>query len=92
MKTCKTEGEAVVALCPRMEERLNDSPHQKGLCRLVLTVFHEDRHWLAGVFYRKTPRDNGVLLNHCPWCGQSLIPPALAARTTALASAAEEAP
>lgn len=25
-----------------------------------------------GVYYKTSAKDRGLMLNHCPWCGESL--------------------
>lgn len=32
------------------------------------------RVWVEGVVHRLTPRDAGLLLNRCPWCGVRIAP------------------
>lgn len=57
---------------------LNDSieaeanAHRKGFVQIVATNVntHEDR--VIGVAFKRSSRDRGVMINHCPWCGADL--------------------
>ena len=66
-----------VVLC----ERLNDyveapNPKGKGLKEYILTNFKTGEKRWACIAYHSSAKDRGVALNFCPWCGESLRPPA----------------
>lgn len=72
-KKCDTEG-----ICGSLKRHLNQEANRgRGLSAFVLTdldghspLFRSYR--FAGVTFRDSAADNGVLINFCPWCGVSL--------------------
>lgn len=72
---CNPSGELY---CTAMDRSLAPTEaHVKGLS--VLSTWNlsgkPTRSWTF-VVYRTSPRDRGVALNLCPWCGVSLRPDA----------------
>lgn len=64
-KKCSKDG-----WCTAMDVALNPeaNAHKKGLSTFVVTRLTDGATRLAGVAYRTTAHDNGLLLNVCPWC------------------------
>lgn len=59
--------------CKTMADRLNPTGHGKGFNQLVLMDMRTGKDLPpSGIFFRKDSKDNGVLLNRCPWCGQKI--------------------
>jgi hypothetical protein len=57
--------------CSCLDERLADenNAHAKGFGVVVVTSIETGKSRVLGVRYRKTTRDPGLMLNHCPFCG-----------------------
>lgn len=70
--TCTTP-DAEQPFCTRLHERLSESPNadQRGFTAILLTDRKGETR-LAGVAYKKDRSDVGLMLNVCPFCGQSL--------------------
>lgn len=57
------------AFCSTMESKLQlDNSQAKGLSALVLFNMKTRTTRTAGVVYKTSARDRGVVLNVCPWC------------------------
>lgn len=71
--TCTTP-DAEQPFCTRLYERLSESPNagQRGLTAILLASRSTGETRLAGVAYKKDRRDVGLMINVCPFCGQSL--------------------
>ena len=70
--TCTTH-DAEQPFCTRLYERLSASPNAngRGFTAIILTG-REGETRLTGVAYKMDSRDVGLMLNACPFCGQSL--------------------
>ena len=67
-KTCK--------LCDRLAEYVeNPNPKGKGMKEFILTNFETGQKRWAFIAYTKSAKDRGVIMNFCPWCGESLLSP-----------------
>jgi hypothetical protein len=63
--------------CPAMDFHLSpEANHGRGFVVCVLTDMSPEAmkqgcrdHFVAGIMYREKPKDNGLFINHCPWCG-----------------------
>lgn len=62
---CAPDGKSY---CPAMESRLGPE-HQKGLTTVSVVDLKTLRTRRVLVVYKRTARDRGLVLNHCPWCG-----------------------
>lgn len=51
----------------------DDNAHAKGFSCVVVQNFKTLEYRLLGVAYKNRARDQGVMLNTCPWCSSSLI-------------------
>lgn len=69
-------------ICKTLESKVKDRFHRvrsAGICVLVLTDLDKaarrepDAHHCYGYGYKENAKDNGLLFNHCPWCGNSLM-------------------
>lgn len=59
--------------CRAMDERLQEgNARAKGLAPLVLLNMNTGKSREAGVVYKKSAGDRGLLLNNCPWCGEPI--------------------
>lgn len=83
--TCKL-GEA---WCEGMTENLDEmaNAHKRGLTTIVLMNLSTGNERLAGVAYRKGPKDKGLMLNYCPWCGEPIEEDAIAHKANSSANA-----
>ena len=69
--TCRlTPREALP--CGTMEQRLTDG-HKAGFFVLVLFNMKTEKDVVKGIAYKQNARDNGLMLNYCPWCGTKLM-------------------
>jgi len=61
-------------LCDSLQERVQfgDDKYKKGFGALILTDMTTCFQYFAGVVYRKDAKDNGLVINFCPWCGEKL--------------------
>lgn len=60
--------------CERLTERLDYTNSRiKGLSEVVLTNFVTNKTRTAGIVYKTELRDNGMMLNFCPFCGVQLM-------------------
>jgi hypothetical protein len=90
--TCELTADGEARWCPAMERYLPPAPNArvKGLV-VVQTVNLDEfndgefQQRVLGVAYKRGAQDKGVMLNSCPWCGESLR-----ARINALSVPAEE--
>ncbi len=62
--------------CPPLAERIAGSLTQKGLlgivsCDRLLLKTGQMSHF--GLAYRADPKDGGLILNFCPWCGEKIF-------------------
>lgn len=55
------------SLCQSMESRIGGE-HTKGLSIASTINLTSGQVRMLGVVYKKNPKDNGLLLNVCPWC------------------------
>ena len=56
--------------CRSMQDRIQgENCRLKGLDTLVLMSTKDFKRSVAGVVYKKTASDKGLMLNFCPWCG-----------------------
>lgn len=79
LKDCifiEKDGGLSLRLCWALNEKVAQTPNErvKGLVIFELTKMGEF-NYTAGIIYRTSPKDKGVLLNFCPWCGKSIIVP-----------------
>lgn len=61
-------------LCPGMENNIQNNESgsvvdQKGLSTFKPMNLKDSTFTLKAVVYKKSSRDNGTVLNFCPWCG-----------------------
>ena len=70
-----------VNFCPAMEFHLAPLANEgRGFVVFVLTDLSPEsmrakdgpHTFVAGVNYRMSGKDTGLLINHCPWCGNDL--------------------
>lgn len=67
---CRIEGGEPV-FCDTLYNLLGN-PHGKGLGIFEVTTMATGKSRCAGVCYKKSSKDLGMLLNVCPWCKESL--------------------
>ena len=61
--------------CETMRQRsLPANDNRTGLVAFVTVNLETRKTTLAGINHKLSGRDNGVLLNYCPYCGASLKP------------------
>lgn len=65
----KCDGRSVI--CPTLGKRLGD-PHHKGLSLQRIMNFKTGADCDPLLVYKTTPKDPGLVLNFCPWCGEKL--------------------
>ncbi len=53
-------------------KRLFTEANRKGINPVFVMSVSEETGRIAGVAYKKTERDRGLMLNFCPFCGESL--------------------
>ena len=59
--------------CESLSDRLNESNARgKGLSTYETFDMERDVYTMQGVVYKTSQKDKGLMLNHCPWCGESL--------------------
>lgn len=61
-----------VTLCRTMVERLNEFSRGKGLRHLQYSNMETGKFTRSLVVYATSAKDNGLVLNRCPWCGGQL--------------------
>ena len=44
----------------------------KGLQHVYFTDLKTEKRRYGGVIYRESAKDEGTLLNFCPWCGEKI--------------------
>ena len=61
-------------LCETLSDRLNQesNAHKKGFTTIVIFSSRTRKFKTIGVAYKKNSKDEGVMLNFCPFCGESL--------------------
>lgn len=66
---------ATQKFCTAMDKYLDYNPNarKKGLVLIQVTSLKTGKERVLGVAFKGDPRDNGVLLNMCPWCGEGLL-------------------
>jgi len=76
IEKCKQVTKTYAVYCTAMKQALSaQNPHGKGLSEFV--VWEEldtpkPSTKLIGLLYRETSKAPGIMLNLCPWCGESL--------------------
>lgn len=60
--------------CRRLDERLapEANAHAKGLTTVVVTTLSTGEDRCIGIAYKLDARDNGMMVNFCPWCGEDI--------------------
>lgn len=60
--------------CARLDERLEPEANTrtKGLSLVVTTHQLTGKQTVHGVAFHRSARDRGLMLNHCPWCGEAI--------------------
>jgi len=58
--------------CVFLTERMGDTYHQKGIVPLNLMNIETGNERHAGLVYKRTSNDRGLMLNYCPFCGVSI--------------------
>lgn len=91
-KTCKLGDNGM--WCPAMNRALGDTlanHYGRGLTAIVLTNLATGTSRVAGIAYRKSGKDNGLMLNYCPWCGEPIEEGAIGSKAERLEKAASRA-
>lgn len=79
MAKCKIADDLKdVGMCAAMTKYIQHEGRPKGLRLNVLTNFKTNKRRVAYITYHESAKDDGVVLNLCPWCGENLIPPTTA--------------
>lgn len=69
VKKCNKES----GFCEIMQDRVESSGTSgKGLKTLTVMNGKTGKMSVDGIFYKTSAKDNGLMLNNCPWCGESL--------------------
>jgi hypothetical protein len=55
-----------------MSAVINQTVRDVGLVTMELFDWRTQDVFIGGVNYKKTAKDRGLVLNTCPWCGNSL--------------------
>jgi len=59
--------------CKTLADRLQiKNAHGKGLAPFVLMSMTTGKDTVYGVVYKTDAKDDGVLLNVCPWCAEKI--------------------
>jgi len=61
-------------ICSLLSNRLGSGHPEKGMGRLNIMNMINGEITFAGVVYRTTAKDRGMLFNFCPFCGADLEP------------------
>lgn len=76
MPKCKiADNVKDVTLCPAMTKYVQYEGRPKGIRLNTLTNMKTGKSRVAYVTYHESAKDDGVVFNVCPWCGENLIPP-----------------
>lgn len=71
---CKIQDDGNVTFCHAMGKYCQPAnAHTKGMVALQLCNLQTGQIRIAGVVYKEKPSSSGILLNSCPWCGESIF-------------------
>lgn len=60
------------SFCGAMYDAFGYPGAKRGFDRVTAINIKDGTMRLIGVRYCETPKDKGIMLNFCPWCGESL--------------------
>jgi hypothetical protein len=70
---CRKVGQRFGSYCTGMREALKGQTQEgKGLAEMVGFVDGVDGARLLGIVYRVKAKTSGLILNVCPWCGETV--------------------
>lgn len=81
MAKCKiSDNPEELEFCAGMKKYVQRGGNPKGLRLVVLFSLRTGNSRVGWVSYHGSAKDEGVVLNVCPFCGENLLPPKTAAQ------------